>query len=343
MMRVIAKRWCLSLLIGLLSSVMFAQEKTQSYYNTHESEILPDATIAFQSGKYERTVELCKWHYIIVGDNAADSLREKAERCAQLRKEMEEDFDAGKKKDAGDKARMLLSLNPKDPNAKQLLEDLEKPEAPVPVDTVTVPVQIVKDTIEAEKPIPIENPTEEGIQEPKPSKPITSVTPYKSDSPHNRIVLKANACVLDLKHISNSFAPGGSVGIYDLGGTPLGLETGGYFCPGLSKGSVSMFGVDASMVFRVAKIVYPKAGVGFFSYKSTEGVESGSKGLCAGLGCTFLFAGHICFEVGVKYYPSLKLSGSETVSTAGSSYEFPTTREVLAGGIAPMVGIGWAF
>ena len=122
MMRVIAKRWCLSLLIGLLSSVMYAQEKTQSYYNTHESEILPDATIAFQSGKYERTVELCKWHYIIVGDNAADSLREKAERCAQLKEEMEEDLKLEKINEARVNAKALLSINSNDSNAKKVLE-----------------------------------------------------------------------------------------------------------------------------------------------------------------------------------------------------------------------------
>ena len=69
-----------SLLIGLVSLAVFAQVKTQSYYNTHESEILPDARAAFQEGNYERTIELCKLHYIIVGNQDAAQLREMAER-----------------------------------------------------------------------------------------------------------------------------------------------------------------------------------------------------------------------------------------------------------------------
>ena len=343
MMRVIAKRWCLSLLIGLLSSVMFAQEKTQSYYNTHESEILPDATIAFQSGKYERTVELCKWHYIIVGDNAADSLREKAERCAQLKEEMEEDLKLEKINEARVNAKALLSINSNDSNAKKVLEDLEKPDVKAPIDTIISLVPIVQDTIVAEKPIQQEIIKDGSGKGTEPEKPIIYGNPPRTVAAKTRFVLKANACTLGPKQMGNSLAPGGSIGCYDLGGTPFGLEAGAYFCPDLSAESVSLFGVDASIVFRVMKKVYPKAGVGFFSYKSTHGIETGAEGLCAGLGCTFLLSGHICLELGVKYYPALKLSGSETVSTAGSSYEFPMTREVYPGGIAPMVGFGWAF
>ena len=81
MKRVSIHRLGAILLFVLLSSVSFAQEKTQSYYNTHESEILPDAKAAFQRGEYERTIELCKWHYIILGDHKADNLRQQAEKC----------------------------------------------------------------------------------------------------------------------------------------------------------------------------------------------------------------------------------------------------------------------
>lgn len=61
-----------------------AQEKTQAYYNSHETEILPDARAAFREGNYDRVVELCRWHYIIVGDTGADALQERAARCAEL-------------------------------------------------------------------------------------------------------------------------------------------------------------------------------------------------------------------------------------------------------------------
>ena len=51
-----------ALLFCLISPALLAQDKTQTYYNTHEREILPDAQAAFRNGDYERTLELCKWH-----------------------------------------------------------------------------------------------------------------------------------------------------------------------------------------------------------------------------------------------------------------------------------------
>ena len=81
----------LSLLIGLLSQAVFAQEKMQSYYVNHESEILPDARTAFEKGDYDRTVELCKWYYIIVGKHDADTLRAQAERAKELQSAAEQE------------------------------------------------------------------------------------------------------------------------------------------------------------------------------------------------------------------------------------------------------------
>ena len=81
-------RIVVALLFVLLSSVLSAQEKTLYYYNSLEDEILPDADASFQKGDYERTIELCKWHYVIVGNHSADDLRNKAERCASLRDEI---------------------------------------------------------------------------------------------------------------------------------------------------------------------------------------------------------------------------------------------------------------
>jgi len=98
----------------------FAQEKTQAYYNTHESEILPDAQAAFRDGNYDRAEELCKWHYIIVGDNRADELRDKAERCAKLTIEMNAILSTGQKEAAREKAQAILALNPDDKKAQEL-------------------------------------------------------------------------------------------------------------------------------------------------------------------------------------------------------------------------------
>ena len=69
--------------LSFISTAAYAQDKTQAYYAQHEREILPDAQTAFREGNYERAVQLCRWHYIIVGDRAADSLRDKAEICQE--------------------------------------------------------------------------------------------------------------------------------------------------------------------------------------------------------------------------------------------------------------------
>ena len=90
---------------------LFCQEKTQSYYNQHPEEILQDAQISFKKGEYEKTISLCKLHYIIVGDSAADALRGKAELCERLTNEIKE------------KTEELRTANPDDPFASKLNPD----------------------------------------------------------------------------------------------------------------------------------------------------------------------------------------------------------------------------
>ena len=358
---------------------LYAQEKTQSYYSTHESEILPDARASFQKGNYERAAELCRWHYIIVGSKDASLLQDMATRCAQLSSDMAEYWAAGKIKEAEDAAKILLSINSNDAAAKALLEEIERASIPAPADTVVadipiveVPVvenpieeiplvetpavenPVVQDTVVTEVPIREEPPVEKVEAEPVPvvipetmkPEPAVPVKPASSpDMPHRtRFVIKAGASVLDLSQLAQTIAPGASLGVYDMGGSPMGIEAGFYLCPGLSAQSASLFGLDASVVLRVAKGIYPKAGVGFFTCKSTSDASSVTKGLCGGLGLTFLVGGHFCVEVGAKYYPKVSVLASEMVSTTpGATYEFPSVRQVLSGGIAPMVSIGWAF
>lgn len=353
-MKAFIQRFCVALFLVSLSGILFAQEKTQAYYNTHEQEILPDARTAFRNGNYTRAIELCNWHYIILGDNAADSLRMKAERCAELSTKMIEFRAAEQIEEAVAAARSLLSLNPDDLVAKNLLEVLEKTDVPVtaPVDTVIVDVPAVMDTVISEKPVE-ELPVNDVTQESNRSNPHEVVstsnnTRIESDSPRTpqpqtRFVIKAGAAVLDMKQFAQTLAPGASLGVYDMSGSPVGMEAGFYICSGLSSHSTTLFGIDASLVFRASKGFYPKAGLGFFSCNSTAGTGGGTKGLCAGIGLTFLFGGHFCIEVGAKYYPKVNLHGSEMVSTSGVSYEFPAAIQVLAGGIAPTISIGWAF
>lgn len=74
--------------LATITTSVFAKSKSQAYYNSHEAEILPDAQVAFREGKYERAVELCRWHYVIVGDEKADTLREMAARSVAFRRKL---------------------------------------------------------------------------------------------------------------------------------------------------------------------------------------------------------------------------------------------------------------
>ena len=107
--------------------------------------------------------------------------------------------------------------------------------------------------------------------------------------------------------------------------------------------SASLIGGDVNLVIRVAKNIYPKLGAGFFSCKSTVQSDSSIQGLCAGAGLNFLLGGHFCIEIGAKYYPVVKIGGFETVSTAGTSYNFPASKLIISSGVAPFMNIGWVF
>ena len=146
MMRLSVQRVIVSLTLCIVSLGVLAQEKTLQYYNTHESEIMPDAQAAFRKGDYERTIELCRWHYIIFGDNTADILRRKSEQCAQLTKEMNALRANGNLQEAKLKASAILAINPDDAAAKAI-SMLEIPSSQVP-DTAEVkpPVEAV-DTV----------------------------------------------------------------------------------------------------------------------------------------------------------------------------------------------------
>lgn len=371
-MKGLIPRLCVSILLVLSSLALFAQEKTLSYYNTHENEILPDAQSAFRRGDYERTMELCRWHYAILGvNNSAESLRDRAERCAQLTREMNALRSSGRLKDAKVKAIDILAINPDDPVAKEILL-IDEPFAPAP-DTVAVeppvveppavelPVEQPVEQFEEEITPPVEENLEEVVEEEitEPVQTPIEETPYVpvvvepvqapvaaniSYEPRTRLVIKAGAAIIDLKQVSKTIAPGGAIGVYDLGGSRFGGEIGAYVCPGLSDSSVSMLGLDAALVLRASNSVYPKLGAGYFSCKSTDGNASTTSGMCAIASLNFLLGGHFCLELGAKYYPEVSIGGTETVKTTpGASYVFPVAKQVFSGGIAPFVSLGWAF
>lgn len=121
--------WALLALL-LVSTLMLAQNKPRTYYNSHGTEILPDAQTAFRSGNYERTVELCNWYSEIIGDPRADALREKARTCARLASEIQEFLTRGQKRVAREKAQEILAINMDDAKAWKLISD-EEPERKV--------------------------------------------------------------------------------------------------------------------------------------------------------------------------------------------------------------------
>ena len=343
---------CVVILLGLMSQGAWAQNKTQAYYNSHEREILPDARTAFKNGDYARTVELCRWHYIIVGDRAADALRDQAERCEQHATRMTALKNEGRNGEAKAAAQALLAINPDDAAAKKLVDEIEALEKAErerelerqqeldaqkgTVDTVAVEKPVEQVTVD--EPKPEAKPVVEDPYRPV-TQPATSARkPASAEVKDNQFLVKAGA-TLFLKPFA--VAPGAGFGLLNLGGSPVGLEAGLYF-GSLSEKTASLFGLDAAVNFRVGTSVYPKAVVGFFSCKSSV-TGSGTSGLCAGAGLTFLVGGHFAVEAGLKYYPKVNVSGTTPVSTAGTTYDFPAAVEVLGGGIAPMVSIGWAF
>lgn len=343
---------CVVILLGMVGQGAWAQNKTQAYYNSHEREILPDARTAFENGDYSRAAELCRWHYIIVGDRAADALRDQAERCEQHATRMTALKNEGRNGEAKAAAQALLAIHPNDAAAKKLVEEIEALEKAererelqrqqeldaqnVSVDTVTVVNPIEQVTVD--EPKPDVQPVVEEPHRPV-TQPTTSVRkPEPVEVKDNLFLVKAGA-TLFLKPFA--IAPGAGIGLYNLSGSPVGLEAGLYF-GSLAEKTASLFGLDAAVNFRVGTNVYPKAVVGFFSCKSSV-TGSGTSGLCAGAGLTFLVGSHLAVEACLKYYPKVNVNGTTPVSTAGTTYDFPAPVEVLGGGIAPMVSIGWAF
>ena len=103
-----------------------------------------------------------------------------AERCARLSEEMVNQKTAGKMKEAEEAANTLLSINPNDSTAKQLIEEMTQPETPLPQDTVTVAIPPVEETdvqgtITNQEPIPTEDPRI--VEKPVQETPITPVAP----------------------------------------------------------------------------------------------------------------------------------------------------------------------
>ena len=156
------------IILVLLCNLAFAQqEKTINYYINHEDEILTDAQVAFQSGEYDRVVELCKWHYVIVGDERAEQLRGTAERCTSLTGEMVELVSQGKNKEAAERAKELLKINPNDEAAQKVIQDAVNSLEPVAPQVPVAPDRSVTDGKEAdtEPEATVQSPSKEPVEQ----------------------------------------------------------------------------------------------------------------------------------------------------------------------------------
>ena len=83
----VVKFFLIALAVCFSTFLASAQERTLSYYDSHPSEILPDARSAFKKGEYERVLQLCNWYHTIQGCKAGE-IEANAERCAHLLSEM---------------------------------------------------------------------------------------------------------------------------------------------------------------------------------------------------------------------------------------------------------------
>ena len=159
----------------------------------------------------------------------------------------------------------------------------------------------------------------------------------------SRFLLKAGMSFFRLNDGSIAFPLGGGFGLYDLGGHRIGFEADGYWSPGNgSNGQVAfpLYGIDAYLVFRVTKGIYPKVGAGYFSCTTFNGGKT--TGICSGLGLSFLIGERLNLDIGTKYYPDVLTRSKTNVSTAGTTYTFMAP-SVLFSGLVPTIGIGLAF
>ena len=342
-----------SLLCCLFSTAIFAQEKRLIYYNTHEAEILPDARAAFRNGDYERAVQLCEWHYIIVGNKDAELLRERAERCDRFSQTLGELRNDGKIEDARENAELILSINPADANAKEFLLATEKPVS----DTLSMSLSEVQDTIKQEIAVlyvqpdtliifePVQDQDENQLLDlPKESVENTPerapVEKQKTYRIRTRFAVKAGASVLDFKQ--KIIAPEMSVGLYDIGGSRLGLQVGGYWA-NLSV-TESVYGLDASLAIRLTKRLYQELGIGYIKYSSTISfAQDEDKGLYPKYGLTLRLSEHLCIGLAVKYDPSIYSKKDKIVYDAPGDNAYTITKTILNGGITPIFNIGFAF
>jgi hypothetical protein len=258
-----------------------------------------------------------------VGDHSADGLREIAEQCDALTKEMDFAQGDGNLAMAKELAAKILSINPADNNAKEifLIPELEEtdttslantiPELPIehPKDTVPIstamefePVFPVDDSIMIDSFILEGHPVEaiENISADVNTSSITVVSKGKNNK-RNRFVVKAGFSVLAEKKNNSiiygsghsspqyhlTFFPSLNVGVYNIDGSRSGYEFGIERWEGVL--------ISNAYVLRIARFLYTKLDVGIAigDYEFSD--------LSIGLGTTFLLSDGFSIDLGLSY------------------------------------------
>lgn len=160
----------------------------------------------------------------------------------------------------------------------------------------------------------------------------------EQDEPHTRIGVNAGITIC-----ADAQGPEFTVGIFDLGGSWAGVELGGYIMPS----DFFTWGMDAALMIRTIKNLYAKAGIGAFNCKDRRGSigeQTGTFGICPGLGLTYVIGKHFNLGVYARFMPETKIRSNSMVPTS-VGIEYPFAEEVVAikSGLAPSVTIGWIF
>lgn len=375
-------------------------------YNSNPQRMLPDAQRAFQSGDYGKALMICSMHFVIYGDESAETgekneLESKSKKCYDLLAEMQELLTTGPVSEAKKRARAIIDYNAQDKKALDVLL-LDEPAVPLRDTTPTpkpepkptpapAPVHVTGLRLSKENLSILEGETEGLTVSVTPSNAVDKSVIWSSDNirvaivgpngvvkavapgsavitakatdgkitarcqvtvepkkqpvqrqpaqpaavkpatRHTRFVAKAGAAYF--KGLSPAISPAAALGLYDIGGSRVGLEAGGSF--------LRMRDISLSMVLNLSNTVYLRAGAGYFSCSSTT--SSSTTGLNAVAGVNFVLGRHFCLDLEASYYPAVRTMGSESVSTAGTSYWMPVVVTLMKAGLAPSIKIGWAF
>ena len=347
----------IAFLLSTITNVVCAQEKTQAYYVQNEIELLPDAQAAFSKGNYERAALLCRWHYIIVGSHATDSLREKSEQCQLLIEDINYLSAEGNNELALEKALTLLTINPEDVMAKDLLlaaevannEEIVEEDNDLPqkqIEPEEPPVHQNESLLNSE--LEQVEPATIGIGAIPQSETDTLDLDDNVKRTDRRTIygLKAGVSIPGAKHffesepnnMSQYLAYFGSLCVYNIAKSRFGIEVGALFSPSATE--IAPFNeVNAAVAFRIGDDLYLKGLGGYFFSKNKIGNTRLFNGKCFGAGLNTFMNEHFCIEFGVRYYSVNQTHQMDNTNDNNKQSDLKTAPD----GISPFLCIGLLF